>query len=149
MKKLIAIAVTVVMVIAAFAMVGPVSANPPANPAVFESDIVARPDVTGCVHVAPLDEGEVKVFADGSVEVKIKGALANQTYDVILGQTYYYEPPEVWKIKWIHIGQFPTNVNGDGEHTFDAGTISTPVYSPIIAINIGTGPCTNRYITGF
>ena len=76
MKKLIAIALTVALVIAAFAVVAPVGAAPPTNPVVYETSLVPQLqnvlDVGSYASVT-LEEGEVKVYADGGYKVEIKG----------------------------------------------------------------------------
>ena len=78
MKKLIAVALTVALVITAFAVVAPVSAGRPdaSERTVYETVLVPNlenvPGV-GSYQSVTLDEGEVKVYADGGWEVKIKG----------------------------------------------------------------------------
>ena len=122
MKRLIAIAVTVVMVITAFAMVGPVSAGPPDNPAVFEATIVPTPWSD-----QSLPKGEVYVRADGSVKVEIEGALINTPYDVYLGRLVLTDPPS-WTWEWILLGTFTTDDDGEGDFfTTISGTWAAPV----------------------
>lgn len=86
MKKLIAIALVVALVITALAVAIPVGAapggvkGPPGgNKAVFESDIIDIPgndELTG--------GGEVCVRSNGDVKVEITGAPLDKTYLVVL-----------------------------------------------------------------
>ena len=142
MKRIMAIAVAVVMVITVFAMVGPVSAGPPDNPAVFEANIV--PTSWG---THPLDEGEVKVKADGSVEVKIEGAMADTTYYVWFGQQVG-QPTGGWTPTWAEIGSFTTDTSGDGKFELDADSIPSPVTAPVFAINHPERTVT-QFVSGF
>ena len=138
MKKLIAIAVTVVLVIAAFTMVGAVSAGPPVNPAVFEADIVAAPWGGDS-----LSEGKVEVKADGSAEVKIEDATAGVTYRVWLGQASW----SPWTLgEWIELGTITIDSSGNGVLELPAGSISGQWTGPVLAISRGG---TNHFISGF
>ncbi len=142
MKKLIAIVVPVALVITAFAIVGPVGAGPPENPAVFEANIVDldRSD--------PLDEGEVYVRADGSVKVKIEGALENATYKVYFSG---HAVPPNWQVSpFTLIGTINTDGDGNGQLELGADTITTgTVTSPVFAINrVGASPAT-QFASGF
>ena len=148
MKKLMAIAVAVVLVITAFAMVGPVSAGPPANPAVFEATIVPAP-----WSVETLTKGEFYVRADGSGKVEVEGATpGNITYDVYLGQltstpSFDYGTP-VTPPNWIWLGQLVTDANGDG--VLSVGPITGPWAGPVlrIAVIVGGKPFT-KFTSGF
>ena len=77
-KKSLMVLITVTLVIAAFGLVGPVSADQPAGKrAVFEADIVP-------VDSEPLEKGEVWIRSNGDFKVEIEGAAASETYEVIL-----------------------------------------------------------------
>lgn len=72
MKKLIAIAVAVMLVIAAFGVAMPISAEPDV---VYETELVPKLQNTnvGSYSEVTLGEGEVKVFSNGGWKVEIKG----------------------------------------------------------------------------
>jgi len=101
MKKIITIAVAVVLVIALFAVVAPVGAKgppPPAERTVFETGLVPQlqnvPNV-GTYSSVTLEEGEVKVCADGGWKVEIEGLELN-------GELYTGElVVRVWDIDFI------------------------------------------------
>ena len=143
MKKLIAVAVALVLVIALFAMVAPVGAKgPPDNPAVFESDLIPAP-----WGGESLTKGEVYVRADGSVKVEIEGATGGKTYNVWMGQANW--TGSGWTIppaRWAKIGAFTTDANGDGVLTLPADSIVGPVVGPVFELAWGGVP---RFITGF
>ena len=137
MKKLMAIALAVALVITLFAVVGPVAAQPDGSRAVFESDIVPTPYATDT-----LDSGKVEVKQDGSVEIKIEGAALNRTYSVFLGQT---GTPYLNPLTWTLIGTITTDGNGNGKlETSITGPTITPVFTiqyPAYTIN--------QFATGF
>ena len=140
MKKLIAIGVAVVLVITMFATATPVTGGPPdpSERAVYEANIadLDRPD--------PLDEGEVKVFADGSVEIKIKGAAQDKTYEVYFSGDAL---PPYWGVDWTSIGQFTTDAEGNCDF---AGSISTGQYTaPVFAINRVGASLATQFASGF
>lgn len=143
MKKLIALAVAVVLVITAFAMVGPVSAGPPANPAVFESVLIPAPWGS-----ESLTKGEVYVRADGSLKLEIEGATGDQTYNVWMGQANWVSGSgwTIPAVNWVKIGSFKTDANGDGSLTLGADSIVGPVVGPVFELAWGGVP---RFITGF
>jgi hypothetical protein len=160
-RKLIAIALMLVLVITLFAVYTPNAAHVEADesPTVFESIFIETP-----AGGHPLSKGEVRVSADGTVRIEIEGAADNQTYRAFInvdicepgGQgtgcpTYKY----IWRL-----GNFTTNVNGDGtleKHLSEAipfppaSGILTTVRQPVFAIFVprplpGFGP---KFVTGF
>lgn len=144
MKKVMAIAVAVVMLIAVFAVVGPVGASQPdGGRAVYEADIVPTGWGTD-----PLDEGEVYVREDGSVMVKIEGAVPDRTYYVFFGQQVG-QPISAWTLTWGNpIGSFTTDGDGNGEFSLGSGSITGPVIAPVFAINHPEWELT-QFATGF
>ena len=122
MKKLIAIAVTVVLVIAAFGMAMPTSAEPNI---VYETNIVPGPWPAN--EVDPLDKGQVKVCSDGMVEIEIEGAVPSRTYTVGIGH---------WiggsTVSWSFPGTLTTDEDGEGSYT---GTLPSGTYRLLFALN--------------
>ena len=124
MKKLIAIAVAVALVITLFAVVIPVSAKGP--PLASERTVYETVLVPNLVNAIPdyytsvtLEEGEVKVYADGSWEVKIKGLrvdgeLFTESLDVLFWPS---------KSEWgpVTAQAFLEVVEGEGTATVAAG----------------------------
>lgn len=145
MKKLIAIAV-VVLVITVFVMVGSVGAKGPPDASertVYETAIVPTGWGTDS-----LDEGEVKVFADGSVMVKIEGAEPDETYYVFFGWQDGL-PEAYWQTTWdLTIGPLFTDGDGNGEFSLPEGSISGPVIAPVFAINRPELTLT-QFVSGF
>lgn len=135
MKKIIILAVTVVLLITAFAVVGPVGASPPA--AVFEADLVPTPWATDS-----LSSGKVEVKQDGSLEIKIVGAAANRTYDVWLGHTV---TNNLNPLQWTWIGTITTDGTGDGKLET---SITSPVTAPVFTIQYPIYKI-NQFATGF
>ena len=144
MKKLMAIALAVVMLIAMFAVVGPVSAvqPDPSERGIYEAGIVPVPWVTP---TPPLDEGEVKVWADGSVEIKLKGAQPDTEYHLTL-----LTMSTPWVGYWTspRILYFTTDGNGDCEQRSAAAIVPSSVVAPVFAINF-KDTSTNQYVSGW
>jgi hypothetical protein len=78
-KRLIAIALVVALVITAIAVTIPVFADPGGNRVVFESDFFDNPD-----EADTFTGGDVCVRASGDIKVEIKGAPAGKGYFVVL-----------------------------------------------------------------
>ncbi len=77
MKKLIAIAVAVALVLSAFAVAMPISAEPDV---VYETELVPQLQNTnvGNYSSVALEKGEVKVYSDGGYKVEIEGLELNE-----------------------------------------------------------------------
>ena len=121
MKKLMAIALTVVMLIALFAVVGSVSASPPdaSERTVFETVLVPNLQNVpgeGFYESVTLDEGEVKVYADGGWEVKIKGLRVDgELFTEYLDVLFWNSSRVVTGIDILHV------VDGEGTLEVQAG----------------------------
>jgi hypothetical protein len=120
--------------------------------AVFEANLV--PGIFPTQSEAGYVKGSVKVYADGTVEVSIIGAQPNETYNVDMGMSYYFE--SAITIIWAPVagpGQLQLTTDGKGKG-MASGWVAAWQYPYIVfALNDaeneeGTlGP--NRYLTGF
>ncbi len=143
MKKLIAIAVAVMMVITLFAVVAPVSAGDDGDEVVFEASVVP-----GAFNTDEIDKGEVKVYADGGFDIKIEGAPGYKTYYVVVGQWVEFDGHG--KIKWYlnESWTLTTDEEGEGEFHGDAGTLPSGNWSLFnLADHLGAGG--NQFVSGF
>ena len=80
MKRIIAIIVAAVLVIVVFAFAIPAGAE---DGVVFQAEIVPGAYPAG---ESSFEKGEVKVYADGSFDIEIEGAQANEIYYVLVGE---------------------------------------------------------------
>lgn len=79
MKKVIAVALAVALVVGGLSLAMPAIADPDV---VFEASIVPGGFPAG----ETIDKGEAKVYAGGSFVIEIEGAQANETYNVLVGR---------------------------------------------------------------
>jgi hypothetical protein len=82
-KKLIAIALVVALVVTAIAVAIPTFASPNGDQVVFESDFIAVP-MPG---YDTFTDSEVRVLEGGDLKVEIDGAPAGRIYNVMMGCT--------------------------------------------------------------
>lgn len=142
MKKLMAIAVAVVLVLtlgSGVVFAGKEGSQPEGELAVFEATIVPTPWSD-----QSLTKGEVYVRADGSVKIEIEGALINTPYDVYLGRLVLTDPPS-WTWEWILLGTFTTDDDGEGD--LDT-TISETWAAPVLRITLA-GVGHTKFTSGF
>ena len=137
MKKLIAIAVAVVLVVGGFSLVMPASAEPDI---VFEASIVP-----GAFNDHPLGKGEVKVYSDGTFEIEVEGCNNVQTYDVHVGQ--WVNVNGHGGINWYDgsVATLTTDEEGEGKVT---GTVPSGAWS-LFALNDWNESPPNEFVSGF
>ena len=140
MKKVIAVALAVALVVGGFSLAMPASAEPDV---VFEASVVP-----GAFNTDEIDKGEVKVYADGGFDIKIEGAPGYKTYHVVVGQ--WVEVGGHGKIKWClpPLGTLTTDEEGEGEFHGDTGTLPSGNWSLFnLADQLGAGG--NQFVSGF
>ncbi len=160
MKKLLLVLGTIHF--AAFNFVVPAMAG-----SVFEGDVIpcgATGASNGCgsnpAATDSLIRGKVEIDGDGEVEVVLRGAAANTTYAVFVGN---WITSDGWQLQFgtssvcgtASIGTVTTDINGDfsgpittttgAEFAFPSGT---SIGQPNFAFNAHP-PCRTQFTTGF
>ena len=140
MKKVIAVILVVALAIGAFSFVMPASAEPDIK---FKASIV--PGAFPLDHT--LEKGEVKVYNNGTFEIKVWGCKPEQNYWVNLGS--YVGDSGGGVLKWSgNLATFTTDEKGAAK----VSGIIPSKYSQwsIFAINaVGEGLYPNRFVSGF
>ena len=148
MKKLIAVAVAVMMVIAMFGFAIPVGG---AEDVVFEAAIVPGAYPAG---EEAFEKGEVKVYADYSFDIEIEGAQADETYYVLVGEwAGTAEHRGIDWYRWDPDVELTTDGEGEGkaDGTLPSGTGADDwsIFALNDLDNEEETPGANRYVSGF
>jgi len=141
MKKVIAVILVVALAIGAFSFVMPASAEPDIK---FKASIVpgAYPQTA---HT--LEKGEVKVYNNGTFEIKVWGCKPEQKYVVNLGS---YQPTlQGGTLKWVSGGV--TTFTTDEKGAAKVSGIIPDKFSQwsIFVINEFEAAFPNRFVSGF
>ena len=143
MKKLIAVALAVALVITLFAVIAPVGAQPGGVRSVFESDIIIA---TGGDY--SFIEGKVDVRGNGTVEVKIEGVYpTGDTFIVVMNYGVpdgEFQPREFWAL----LGTITIDADGYGVLNTTIPPDNKFVGTPDFVIAT-TSPLKPQFVDGF
>ena len=129
MKRLIAIALVVALVVTALSVAVPVFAKGGGKGPAGGNRVVFSADFTDLTSVVPgWDEfkcGKVRVRENGELKIVIRGAPAGRTYQVLLGSAV---PDGTYAYDFLGV---MTEYN-NGRYKFET-TLSSPPFAPLIA----------------